>query len=73
MMLKFAKLMGDRATVIDSSNWTQDVGELNKAVRWLGFSKCEFDKVLELNTKDGFDATGPSKIKMNSQCRYVGG
>jgi hypothetical protein len=69
---KFAELMGDRAMIIDSSNWTEHVGELNKAVRWLGFSKCEFDKVLELNTKNDYGATGPSKIKMNSQCRYVG-
>jgi hypothetical protein len=72
-MLKFAELMGDRAKVIDSSNWTQNVGHLNEAVRWLGFNdKCEFSGVLELNTKNGYGTTGTTNVVIDPECRYVG-
>lgn len=74
-LLHFAKLMGDdRATILDSSVWTEDVSELNKAVRWLGFDdSCAFEKILELNTKDGYGSQGPKTLTMNPRCRYVGG
>ena len=74
-LFQFAKLMGeDRARIIDSSIWTEDVSELNKAVRWLGFDEsCAFEKNLELNTKNRFGHVGPTTLKMNPQCRYVGG
>ena len=73
-LFEFAKQMGeDRARIIDSSIWTEDVSELNKAVRWLGFHEsCAFQKILELNTKNGYGSQGPKTLKMNPKCRYVG-
>lgn len=48
---KMAALLGNRAMVIDSAKWTEDVEELNKAVKWLGFdTTCAFPNLMELNT-----------------------
>lgn len=48
---KLAELLGKRAKIIDSAKWTEDVGELNKVVKWLGFDDtCAFPKLMELNT-----------------------
>ncbi len=59
---KLAKLLGSRAMTLDSVKWTEDVGELNKAVMWLGFDKtCAFPKLMELNT--GRSTTNKGELK----------
>lgn len=71
-LLAFAELMGDRAKIMDSVNWTQHVTYLNEAVQWLGYdSSCAFPGVMELNTKNGFG--GKSKnMSLSPLCKYLG-
>jgi hypothetical protein len=75
-MRQVANLFGpDRAMLLDSSTWTQDISHLNAAVRWLGFSKgCFFDELLQLNTAGrGYSRTGKSNLEAPSpNCRYLG-
>ena len=71
-LLKFAELMGDRAKIIDSVDWTQNVAYLNDVVQWLGYdSSCAFPEVMELNTVNGFGGTN-KKISLDPQCKYLG-
>jgi hypothetical protein len=58
---KLAELLGNRAKLIDSAKWTEDIRELNKVVKWLGFDDtCAFPKLMELNT--GRNATNTRKL-----------
>lgn len=70
---RIAQLFGNRAKLMDSSEWTTDVNRLNQVVGWLGFHKsCNFTKLLEFNTGRGGYDHGVTKLRMNPECRYVG-
>ena len=69
------RLGPERAYVLDSTEWTQNVTQLNAMVRWLGYSSpaCDFTDVLELNTvhkyKNGKESLATTR---SADCRYVG-
>ncbi len=71
-----AELLGQKAMILDSTKWTKDVGELNKAVEWLGFDRsCAFPKLMKLNTelskpKDGKNATS-AQMGINAAFKHT--
>ncbi len=61
-----ADLLGNQSMTLDSSRWTKDVEELNKAVQWLGFGKrCSFSKLMKLNTGLAKQPAVQGKYKFN--------
>jgi hypothetical protein len=67
----YHQLGPERAYLLDSTAWTQNVSQLNDMLDWLGFSdQCHFDHVLQYNTKR-YDH-GNTTLEINPSCRYVG-
>ena len=67
-----AELFGEhQAYLLDSNVWLNNITELNKAIKWLGFHEsCFFHELLQFNTKNGYGAT-KTQIKLNPNCHYV--
>lgn len=66
----------ERAILLDSSEWTQNVTVLNTAVEWLGFSRdCFFTELMQFNTggDKGYDSTKTTLTPHGPGCRYLGG
>jgi hypothetical protein len=52
LKLLYELLGSEHAYLLDSTQWTKDVGVLNQALDWLGYSSsCYFSELLEFNTK----------------------
>jgi len=70
---RVAELFGDQAMLLDSSDWTKNIGSLNRVVEWLGFHKiCFFEQLLEFNTEGRGYGHGQTELSIHSDCRYVG-
>lgn len=65
----------ERAYQLDSSEWTSNVTKLNSLVRWLGYGpECDFEDVLELNTKNGGYGNGKERLEhTNPNCEALSG
>ena len=70
---EFYKAMGsERAFLVDSSNWTHNVGQLNEVLNWLGFNeKCHFEHLLEYNAKGKGFKHGQKNLNMDPECRLL--
>lgn len=67
-LAQFAQHMGEEmARMIYMEEWTNSVAKLNEVVEWLGFSNCQYDKVLH-NNKNGF-YRDESPVDVGSGCR----
>lgn len=67
----FAKLLGDSAYLLDSTEWVQNIEVLNDMVLWLGFAKaCAFHELLEFNTH--IYSHGRTRTIVDPQCHYTG-
>jgi hypothetical protein len=68
-----AQLFGERAFLLDSYLWLNDIRHLNNAVEWLGFHKsCFFHELLEFNTNHGFKHGNKTDLQVRPSCHYVG-
>jgi hypothetical protein len=67
LKLLYELLGSEHAYLLDSSQWTKDVGVLNQALDWLGYGHaCYFSELLEFNTNN-FENT---KTKLSESSRF---
>ncbi len=67
-LVQMTQYMGEEmARLIFMEEWTNNVTHLNEVVEWLGFSNCQYDKVLH-NNKNGYQAD-KSHFDVGSGCR----
>jgi hypothetical protein len=70
-LLKLAKELGDdMAHLLDMNEWTKDVKSLNKVVRWLGFKRCDFARVVHENS-NGYGRDKETDPGIDDECHYA--
>ena len=70
-LLKLANELGDdMAQLLDMSEWTKDVESLNKVVRWLGFKRCNFARVVHENS-NGYGRDQETDPGIDDECHYA--
>jgi len=67
---EFNHYLGDEMSrLIDMDQWVHDVEILNSVVRWMGYKKCRFNKIVHENDK-GYSTDKETVLSVGKECSY---